>query len=167
MGEIVYHGTMPRPLRTIIQLGGWFVLTGCHDSDALLAKITAYNEMYASTTDSGEPSLPTPTTGTTTGTTGSDTTVQESQSPIADFASEELVDVTISVSHSEIVQARSVVVTATSVGADNLTLIVRQEQQDEVHMDLSPVDDHKLEYPVLIPGDVEFDIVAQCFGGIQ
>ncbi|MGB1277645.1 MAG: hypothetical protein ACPG77_18015, partial [Nannocystaceae bacterium] len=159
---------MPPLQKNIVVFGAWFVLGGCHDSNALYEQIVAYNDgLESSTTDVAEPWLPTPTSGTSTGTTGTNTTVEETGPSIDDFPpEEELVDVTIAVSHSEITQARSVVVTTTSVGSDVVELIVRQQAQEDVHIDLPPLGEHKLEYQVVKPGDVEFEVVAQGNGGL-
>ncbi|MGB1013799.1 MAG: hypothetical protein ACPG4T_06680 [Nannocystaceae bacterium] len=156
---------MPPLQKNIVLFGAWFLLGGCFDSQALVDRITAYNDgLESSSTDSTKPWLPTPTSGTSTG-TGTHTTVEETSSPIDDFPTEELVDVTIAVSHTQITQARSVVVTTTSVGSDVVELIVRQEGQDDVHIELPPFGEHELEYQVVKPGDVEFEILAQGYGG--
>ncbi|MGB1012866.1 MAG: hypothetical protein ACPG4T_01940, partial [Nannocystaceae bacterium] len=149
---------------SLLLLGLSLALSGCYDKGAFYDKLTAHQDMFTSTTGDVDPPMPTSGTGTGITATGEDTD-DTGTSGIDSTAGEVPVVVAISLSHTEVSTARSVVVTTMAEGADAVELIVHQNQGEQ-RIDL-PVGTHKYEHAVVEDGDIEFEVVAHSPGEPQ
>jgi len=149
--------------RSLLLVGLSLALPGCYDKDAYYEKLTEYQDMFTSTTVDVDP--PVPTTGTGTGYDTEEATDGPTTSGLDPTSDPDPLVVAISVSHTEVTTARSVVVTTVAERANTVELIVRQNQEEQ-RIDL-PSGTHKYEHLVRVDGDIEFEVVAKGPGEPQ